>query len=79
MQISSMNTGLPDTSDILKAGYEDQQPFDGSRAALATIAVGVEMSSELKRFIDAVIVPALLERFLREHESAQKPTIRPAA
>ena len=37
------------------------------------------MEPELKRFIDAVVVPALLERFLREHEGAQTPTIRPAA
>jgi hypothetical protein len=27
-------------------------------------------SPELQRFIDAVIVPALLDRLLREHESA---------
>jgi hypothetical protein len=37
------------------------------------------MEPELKRFIDAVIVPALLERFLREHGADQTPTIRPAA
>jgi hypothetical protein len=36
-------------------------------------------ASELRRFIDAVVVPALLERFLREHESTRGPVERPAA
>jgi hypothetical protein len=40
------------------------------------------MDPELKRFIDAAVVPALLERFLREQAASQVPTtppLRPAA
>ncbi len=37
------------------------------------------MSPELQGFIDRVIVPALLERFLREQASAPAPSERPAA
>jgi hypothetical protein len=36
------------------------------------------MSPELKAFIDRVVVPALLERFLQEH-AAPVPPLRPAA
>jgi len=40
---------------------------------------GIVMSPDLRAFIDRVIVPALLERFLREH-GAQQPTVQsPAA
>ena len=39
------------------------------------------MSADLRAFIDRVIVPALLERFLREHATAQQNPMpaRPAA
>jgi hypothetical protein len=40
------------------------------------------MSPELRAFIDRVIVPALLERFLREQAidpTPQGPPLRPAA
>jgi hypothetical protein len=40
------------------------------------------VSPELKAFVDRVIVPALLERFLREQAAAnspQEPPLRPAA
>jgi hypothetical protein len=39
------------------------------------------MSTDLRAFIDRVIVPALLERFLREHATAQQNPMpaRPAA
>ena len=37
---------------------------------------GPSLDSELRHFIDAVIVPALLERFLREHAAAEAPAPR---
>jgi len=36
------------------------------------------LSPELKTFIDRVVVPALLDRFLRE-QAAATPPLRPAA
>ena len=37
------------------------------------------MSPELRAFIDRVIVPALLDRFLREHAAPQTTVDSPAA
>jgi hypothetical protein len=39
----------------------------------------MEVSPELRAFIDRVIVPALLERFLREHAAPQNAADTPAA
>ena len=49
-------------------------PFDGSAVANVSTAGLSPMSPELRALIDRAIIPALVERFLQEHQiDKEKP------